>query len=283
MRVRLILVIMLLASIMTGCDGDKDKEKETKAPTVTDHVVETQTPDKTPHPNGETLLPGSTVLPEDNTMPPYEPTVTPGEQTQMPDSTADVDKEQADEENTQSKEDEYKYVREYSFGKDVDLVQQNRCEVQVEKRISLLKLSDTRVWVEDNKLYIGYNDDRYGEIIDFVTKKGEISFRYKEEFEVFNKDKIDSITIKKDYLDNEIMVFLLADDYAETFYKFTSEHINGWFILSCDGVDIMQINIDMPVENGEFSVVKVPEKHVLDLFPAYILSGTIIELNPTTI
>lgn len=295
MKIKLMLIVLSLVLCTTGCSqdendkndnnvskepahtsganklpsGEGDVSETTSAPTI----ESTDSPKVTVSPNVETNAPKETMSPSVETVAPDETTATPDGQT----GTSQLDDDEM------SKEDEYEYVCGYVFEEETNLTRQNRCVSQLKERIKLLALSDTEVWVANNKLYIGYNNKEYKELIDLLTKKGEIQFRYKEDFLVFDDDKIKSVEIKQGYNENDVLIFKLVEDYESKFYNFTNEHIGGWFVLSCDGTDIMRITIDMPVESGEFSVIKVPEKKVLDLFPVYIQSGTIIELNPTAV
>lgn len=287
MKTKLMLIVMLLMLCITGCRKENDNDNNssmsvtTEAPTVgpTDSAkvtvqpnVETTVPEETMSPNVETVAPGETV-------PPNMETVAPDESTAGPDG----DGQGEDGNNYQEKEEKYEYIVEYSFGDGVEFGQKNRCVSQLNERIRYLSLLDVEAWSDNDKLYMGYNNKDYEEVIKLLAQKGEIVFMYGEDFLVFDNDEIKRIDIKQDYAENEILVFELGSSYIEEFYEFTSNHIGGNLVLSCDGTDIMQITIDMPVESGEFSVVKVPEQKVLDLFPVYIQSGTIIKLNPTTV
>ena len=141
---------------------------QTKAPQGT-QSVETENPEGTQMP--QTIEPMETMLPEGN----------------------------KDETQAESNADKYEYVVAYEIVGGENSLDYERCRITINERIEIMELYEVMAWNEYEKLYIGYNDKSYKEIIDMIARKGEILFKDSIDLDVFNNKEIKSITKKKDY------------------------------------------------------------------------------------
>lgn len=309
---KIVLIMTLVLAVMIIACSNKEKDD-----TTTENVLGNAEPKETY--GGDTKKPEASIAPEisdpedtlapdvegtmspdleDTSAPDAEGTMSPDiEDTSAPDGegtmSPDIENTPAPEEtpapesmeteNGNSNMDKYEYVVAYQIEGTQNVTDYDRCRVALQERIEIMELEDIKVWVENEKIYIGYDNKEYGDEIELITKKGEIHFRYNNEYLVFDNKVIKNITKKVDYKGEEYLIFELFGGYSEEFAVFTQEHIGGELVLRCDGEDVMSITIDVAVENGMFSVKKVPDAQVLDMLSVYIQSGTILELNPTAI
>lgn len=286
-KIALMMTISLCALTMACSKNDAneniDKPVETKLPQVmsTEPYVETREPQVSNTP--QTMEPVQTTVPTT-----VEPIQTEAPPTTAPDEVPATGDPGENEEPGETvgildEKDKYEYIVAYETVSRVEALQLDRCKVILANRMELMGITESSVWIENDKIYIGYNNESYKDMIALIAKKGEIQFRYNGDYVLFDNSKIKSITYKKDYKGDEYLIVELFGEYTQEFATFTQEHISGKLVLNCDGEDMMEITIDMAVEGGKFSVYKVPGVNVLDMLSVYIQTGTVYELNPTTI
>lgn len=290
---KILLIMIMSVAFMVACsdknEGDSSPNTENLVETNENVNVQgeeglnTDTPISTNAP--EEQIPKESLPPQDifnpeNTMSPEDASSI--EDTSSPEETGDPENEieNSGDDNVEVK---YEYVVAYEIVGGENSVHYDVCKSIIDERIKIMGITDVVSWLENDKLYIGYNNKEYRDIVDMIAKKGEIQFRYNNEYLVFDNSKIKSIEKKTDYKGDEYLIFELYGGYSEEFAQFTQEHLGGNFVLRCDGKDVMTITIDMAIEDGVFYVNKVPGVQVLDMLSAYIQTGTTFELNPTTI
>lgn len=265
---RILIACVLLTMLVSGCSDriDADKTEETKKPENTTQALDTKEPvtTKQPEENNETegtQDPMATASPENTYAPDVEP-----------------DEEYS--ENTNA--DKYEYVQYYEVEGD-SITEVDKCCSILNKRISLMSLDEVEVWIENDLICIGYNDDGLKEKIELAARRGVITLGYEDSYDVFDNDKIESIVYHQDYSDAIKCKFKLKSGYASEFMEYTKEHLGDELMLECDGEALMYITVNSQVDNGEFTVGNIPDRTIFELLPIYVLSGTITQLNPATI
>lgn len=269
-------IVLVVAMFAVACSDNREDKNTSNS----DVPVESELPKQTQcvdeeEPEG-TTVPVDTQEPIGTSEPSQENDVP--EDTSLPDNTTSPDSENPLEDEN-SDMNQYEYVVTYKAVEVDSNLDYESCKAIINERINILGIPDAMAWVENGIIHIGYNNNNYKEIIGMIAQRGEIHFRYKNDYVLFDNKEINKITEKKDYKGDSYLIFELFNAYAQEFAQFTQEHVGGEFVLLCDGQELMTITIDMVIENGVFSVKKVPDVQVLDMLSIYIQSGTIISLQ----
>ena len=238
---KIVLIMIMSAIMMVACSdkNDGDSFSNTENPIATNQneapqedILNTEEPVATDVPENDG--PKESLPPQDTLVPDATPNPDANVDTSTPDSTSNPDVTSSPE----SQEDtsyisRYEYIAAYEMEGEKNAAEYDECKATINERIYIMGIPDAMAWVENGKIYIGYNNNSYKETIEMIAKKGVIEFYYNNDYLVFENSKIKKIAAKTDYKGEDYLIFELLGGYSEEFAQFTQEHMGGNFVLIC--------------------------------------------------